>query len=301
MSVNKNKMTCQQANQIDLVDYLESLGFKPTKNKGSDYWFISPFRKEETASFKVHRRKNVWYDHGSGVGGSLIDFGLRYFNCQIPELLEKISSNFSFHTPLVKAPVKIEQKTESPIKILDVTIINSLDLLLYIKERKIDFSIANRYCKQVVFEVQNRSVKALGFVNDQGGYELRNSSFKGSTSPKSVSTFQNKNSELSVFEGFFDFLSYQMINRLEDPSSRDFLILNSTAFFEKNYPFMDSYSSVQLFLDHDPTGLKFTQQAVLRDPKFQDASSLYAGHKDLNEWMQSMGKAQVNSIRPKIR
>src|SRR5450631_1570846 len=106
MSVNKNKMTCQQANQIDLVDYLESLGFKPTKNKGSDYWFISPFRKEETASFKVHRRKNVWYDHGSGVGGSLIDFGLRYFNCQIPDLLEKLTSQFPFHQQVASSIAK---------------------------------------------------------------------------------------------------------------------------------------------------------------------------------------------------
>ena len=56
-------MNCEQANQIDMVDYLSSLGFQPTSVRGNDYWYLSPLRDEKKASFKIQRSKNVWYDH----------------------------------------------------------------------------------------------------------------------------------------------------------------------------------------------------------------------------------------------
>ena len=40
---------------------------------------------------------------------------------------------------------------------------------------------------------------ALGFKNDSGGYELRNEFFKGSNSPKDVTTFKNKVTKSSRF------------------------------------------------------------------------------------------------------
>jgi hypothetical protein len=46
-------MNCDEANQIDLVDYLYSLGYQPEKIKNHDYWYLSPLREEKEASFKV--------------------------------------------------------------------------------------------------------------------------------------------------------------------------------------------------------------------------------------------------------
>jgi hypothetical protein len=45
-------ISCEAANQIDLVDYLASLGCQPKKIKHHDYWYLSPFRNENTASSK---------------------------------------------------------------------------------------------------------------------------------------------------------------------------------------------------------------------------------------------------------
>lgn len=58
------KLSCAEARQFDLVDYLASLGYQPQKVKGADYWYLSPLREERTPSFKVNRGKNIWYDHG---------------------------------------------------------------------------------------------------------------------------------------------------------------------------------------------------------------------------------------------
>ena len=84
-------MNCEQANQMDLVDYLYSLGYQPQKIRGSDYWYLSPFRDEKEPSFKINRNKNVWYDHGIGKGGKLVDFAMEFYRCDVSEALQKIS------------------------------------------------------------------------------------------------------------------------------------------------------------------------------------------------------------------
>ena len=90
----ENKLfTCAEAREIDLVDYLFSLGYKPTKIRNNDYWYLSPLRDETEASFKVNRKLNAWYDFGLGKGGDLIDFGTSYYNCSVSELLEKLKQN----------------------------------------------------------------------------------------------------------------------------------------------------------------------------------------------------------------
>src|SRR5688572_30053040 len=104
----KNRITCARAKQIDLVDYLAHLGHFPAKIRNQDYWYLSPLRREKTPSFKVNRAMNVWYDHGTGTGGDLIDFGKLYHNCSTAELLSRLPvgllgaspSAFSLHPPL---------------------------------------------------------------------------------------------------------------------------------------------------------------------------------------------------------
>jgi len=57
--------------------------------RNSDYWYLSPFRQEKTPSFKINRHQNVWFDHGAGEGGTIIDLGVKLYNCTYQELLEK--------------------------------------------------------------------------------------------------------------------------------------------------------------------------------------------------------------------
>ncbi len=84
-------MKCAEANKVDLVDYLCSFGFIPAKTISYDCWYLSPFRNEKEASFKVNKTKNVWYGHGAGKGGSVVDFVTSYFNCNVLSALQKLS------------------------------------------------------------------------------------------------------------------------------------------------------------------------------------------------------------------
>lgn len=296
MKTNKSVISLREANQIDLVDYLAEMGYQPNKIRLEEYWYLSPFRNENNASFKVDRSKNIWYDHGEGIGGKLIDFGIRYYHCQLPELLAKLSCQFPFQQQIKPAITISTVQSVRPLKIREVHPVNSLDLFQYLKTRRIDFHMATTYCHEICFETGNKTGKALGFPNDQGGYELRNSSFKASVSPKAVTTLRNKGKQLAVFEGFFDFLSFKSIHQNLDLPETDFLILNSTAFFEKSRSVMEEYEKVDLFLDHDVTGERCTKLGLSWGVKYRDESCLYTGHKDLNEWVQFIGKRPEKSL-----
>lgn len=108
---------------MDMVDYLSSLGFSPSKITGDNYFYLSLLREEKTASFKVNRTKNVWYDHGAGKGGNLVDFVCTYFHCNLTIALQKINE-----TPAQKHSSLQQQKTreflaepqENTIRILSV-------------------------------------------------------------------------------------------------------------------------------------------------------------------------------------
>lgn len=281
-------MNCEQANQIDLVDYLFSLGFSPAKIRGENYWYLSPLRSERTASFKVNKKDNIWYDHGIGKGGKLVDFVCLFLNCDLPSALQKItdssvSTNFS---------IQQQNKFESPaypddgaIQILSIKnpIVNPV-LVTYLKQRNIDIEVANKFCREILYKTGQYTFSAIGFKNNSGGYELRSPTFKGAVSPKYVTWFDNKTDTISVFEGFFDFLSFRSMEGIRKTHS-NILVLNSLSFFTRSLLLMEKHENIHLYLDNDQAGKECLKQALQRTNKAVDKSGLYKGYKDLNEWL----------------
>lgn len=281
------------AKNRDMVEYLASLGYQPSRIRGNDYWYCSPLREEKTASFKVNRKQNVWYDHGLGRGGDLIDFGVLYHHCSVKDLFGKLDSSLSFH----QQPVEATASEVPAIKIISETNLLSLSLLRYIRQRRVSVEIAKEYCREIVFSLYDKTYLAIGFKNRAGGFELRNPWFKGSSAPKAITSIENGSKELAVFEGFFNFLSYQTINQNQQSSPANILVLNSTSFFEKSRQLMDSHDTVRLFLDRDMTGKDCTAKALAWNERYRDESHLYKGYNDLNEWMQQIGKSQKKGLR----
>lgn len=293
------RILCSQANQIDLVEYLEKLGYKPQKIRGNDYWYLSPLRDEKTASFKVNRSKNVWYDHAIGKGGGVVDFGKLFYQCTVKDLLSKLENekgiNVSFHPQ--KNPIAGEKKEHSiqpgKITIISSAEINNQTLRNYLQSRQIPLDIAKQFCREVRFELYGKKHLAIGFQNPAGGYELRNYYFKGSSTPKEPRLIiQNAEKELAVFEGFFSFLSFKTLKQINEKMGielpklhTDSLILNSLSFFEKSRELMEKYSTVHLFLDRDKMGKQNTQQAIQWSDKYKDQSKFYQRFKDLNEFL----------------
>lgn len=308
-------MNCTEANRVDLVAILSVLGFRPGKVRGADYWYLSPLREESVPSFKIDSRKNVWFDHGLGRGGGLIQFLMEYFGCavsaalkhledlavgpQMPPRRGDVTRDIRKNLPRTAAVA-----SENKIRITGIKPgIVSPVLNQYLKQRRIDRSVTAKYTHEVQFEIGKdpRSHRAIGFKNSAGGFELRNEFFKISNTPKSVTFFDNHSERLAVFEGFFDFLSYQSIFRDYPESRISFLVLNSLAFFEQHLSLMARFSVVHLYLDQDRAGRKVTTEALGKADRFRDESRLYNGYKDLNEWMINFGKLErEKSIRYKM-
>jgi hypothetical protein len=294
------KLLCAQARQIDLVEYLKSLGYQPGKIRKQDYWFCSPFRDEKTPSFKVNRSRNIWFDFGEGKGGDFVDFGVRFHKCSIRDLLKKLSENgplsFSFPPP----PSAGEKKeTNGKILILDERPLNSKFLYDYLQKRCIPPEIAERFCKEIDFLLYGKKYTAIGFKNNAGGYELRSQNFKGSSSPKDITFLDYNKEQIAVFEGFFNFLSYQATtqNKIGDLTklpdrSKNILVLNSLSFFDKSREKMESHQKIHLFLDRDKAGMKRTQLALKLSEKFIDRSVLYKEVKDFNEHLVKLQREQ---------
>jgi len=241
--MNSQKLSCEEARRMDLVEYLAQLGHHPHHVRGHEYWYISPLRGEKTASFKVNRKLNLWFDHGVGKGGNIIDFGILYHECTVPELLDRLSQYqngpaFSFHLSLPSRLAGAGEKKESPGKIivLDARPLAAKSLIDYLESRKIPLDIAARSCREVDFSLYGKRQTAIGFPNRSGGYELRSEQFKGSSSPKDISFFDNRADEIIVLEGFFNYLSFQTINLNKQAPLTNALILNSLAFLEKSRP-----------------------------------------------------------------
>lgn len=284
-------MKIEQAKLLDMVDYLAKLGFQPTKINEPHYWYISPLRPDEkTPSFKINRDINAWKDWGSNESGNIIDFGIKYHQCTVSDFLQKLDAN----TPMIRPEPRHSSgiKPDGDISILRVNPITSIPLIHYLRTRCIPIDTADKFLKEVHYSLKGKNYYALGFKNDAGGYELRNKYIKAASAPKTSTFIDNKSTELAVFEGFFNFLTHQAMHRNQLPKS-NYLILNSLSFFDNNLPRMTAHNHVHLYLDNDKSGEKFTQKAIALDcQKFSDERKLYASHKDLNEWVVSIGPQQ---------
>ena len=280
-----NNKSLKDIKAIDLVEYLRYLGFQPQKIRNADFWYLSPLREEKEASFKVNRKLNVWYDHGIGKGGNLLDFALLYHNCSFKEVIQLLNIPFSFHPHIKTSDTAGNQDEKGLIKISDIREIHAPGLAGYLSERKIPLDVARCFCKEVEFILYDKKHTALGFENNSGGFELRNPYFKGSSSPKAVTLISNNSEDISVFEGFFSFLSFHVLHQKHSQPLTNFLVLNSLSFFERSRLKLEEHNKIHLYLDRDQAGMKLTHDALKWNLKYIDKSNFYKNYKDINEYL----------------
>jgi len=283
--MKKEIMNCQNARQISILKTLAKLGHSPTRKSDTEAWFLSPFRSETKASFKVSIKQNYWIDFGTYEGGNVIDLVVKLKHCNVKEALSFLASNmsvFSFHQqPVLK-------KLSGKIEIQKVMSIQHLGLLNYLKSRKIPFSIAKRFCNEVWYQHNGKIFFAVGLKNHLGGWELRNKYFKTSTSPKTYSYIDQGHENLIVTEGMFDLLALESFlgKKLE---GYDIIVLNSVAFVGRIASHIKDYKKIKLYLDNDAAGSKATEQIVKNFPQSIDCRAVYNGFKDANEKLMSWG------------
>ncbi len=79
-------------------------------------------------------------------------------------------------------------------------------LVQYLASRQISKAKAVNYVQEAYYQVNGKQYFALAFKNDKGGFELRNKYFKGSSSPKAITTIPGSRKAVSIFEGFIRYV-----------------------------------------------------------------------------------------------
>ena len=131
-------MNIEEAKNIRLEDYLQSLGYQPVKQQGNNLWYNSPLRAEKEPSFKVNLDRNLWYDFGMGKGGNIIALAQElYQSNDIPYLLNHITEQ----SPSVR-PVSFsfgQQPLQPSIAPqIEIVSLSSPALFAYLQERGIN-------------------------------------------------------------------------------------------------------------------------------------------------------------------
>ncbi|NQX97529.1 MAG: toprim domain-containing protein [Flavobacteriales bacterium] len=296
-------MRYQDAQKLKIIDILSSMGVQPAKQvtnpqNGLQYIYNSPFRSDDHPSFVVTLNKNLYYDSGTGEGGNVKNFlalcsgshrddiksGLAWadnIGMKPPTLFEPFERN---------SPTSIEKKGNSTLELVGVKSLFYYPLKNYIAERGITFEIANKYLKEVVFRNTKQDVKysAIGFKSG-GTWELRKRKFKGTLGTgKSITIFEKNTSELLLFTGFFDFLSYLQAKTLLEPP-KTALVLNSDRLIQKAMQYIENHNidTVEYFKDNDDSGFQTLIDLKKSKAQIIDISKTYAKYKDLNEWLVS--------------
>lgn len=304
-------MNIEQAKSIPLAQILDILSRQPTQQKNHEAWYLSPFRNEKTASFKVNIPRNVWYDHGDGRGGdtiSLVRFHLEDSgeSCTVSDALRWLT-NMTGQAPRIMPVVPQEDdKPETPTHFIDhIQSIKHPLLIEYVEKRGIPLSVAQRYMKEV--KVVNRETKkffkALGMRNEDGGWEVRNEFFKGSIGRKNITVIRGSDpnsNEFHVFEGAFDFMSAIIQQENGQHFKGDTYISHSVSILPRVTPYVKDYERYEVgytWMDNDEAGKKATialddffrtQDQLLHKPQ----NALYAPYKDVNAWhMVKLGLA----------
>ncbi len=293
--MKKEKLQCDTARGIQIVDFLKKKGFSPQRENHKEAWYLSPLRNETSPSFKVSKILNRWYDHGQGTGGNVIDLVIHLNNCSVKEALEildKSIPSFSFQQQKNFAVLK----PENEIRVEKIIPLQHPALISYLRNRKVNPLEVTKYAHQIHYSFKGSNYFAIGLKNVSSGWELRNPYFKNSASPKDYSFFSTLKNRLAVTEGMFDFFS--LISLYPDlPKKSDFIILNSVSFVKRIKNIASNYSKVGLYLDNDSAGKKATKQLLTDLHNSVDMSAIYEHKKDLNEFLMASQQRQWRLLR----
>ena len=274
---------------MPVTDFLHKLGLKSTKKRGREVWYHAPYRSDRTPSFCVNTEKNIWNDFGAGMGGDIFTLaGLMLNSNDFMAQAKYIGEVTNNPIDCSKPPEFDSVPAEPQFTDVEVKPLSHPALLGYLRERGIPSDIATANCVEIHYNLHGKNYFAIGFPNEDGGYEIRNKFFKGSIPPKAVSLIRHGSTTVNVYEGFVDFLSGLTLGygRTEDN-----LVLNSVANKGKAYRHLDGYETIKCWLDNDKPGCQCLEALQKRyGDRVKDFSVVFRPCKDVNEYLQEQQK-----------
>ena len=272
-------MNCEEVKEkINIRTVLESFNLFPVKENRKTAFYFALYREEKVPSLSVDFVKNKAFDFGTGKSYDVISIVQQMNQCSVSEAL-KYLEKFDFSVQNEFHNEELMQKKE--YEILKARKIQHPALIQYLKSRKVYEQ--KELVKEVEYELNGKKYFGIRFFNNSGGVEIRNKYSKICLGKKDVTMVENQSSEICIFEGFFDYLTFRNLEKKENLSS-DYLILNSTAMLFKVEELLKVYDKIFLFLDNDSNEELIKSKIQNQHKNVEDCSLIYHGFKDLNEW-----------------
>lgn len=310
-------MTIDEIKSVSILQWMRLNNYGDGIRKGRNYFFCSPLRSERTPSFSVNTAKNLWCDFGSynKNGGNIINLVeqlnpswsehqvLAFLERQIKDL--KLTYSKDYNARLEEEEQKRQwiegKRAEREEQLNQETVVEMVIPLShpylrdYVIQRRIDYSIAQRYCQEVHYSLRGKKYYAIAFMNIANGMEARNKLNKRCIGKKSISVIYplgTPQKYCCVFEGFFDMLTYATIETWMPGTGIctgvpcDYFVLNGVGEVKQLLPYLKEYDSIHCYLDNDDAGRATTKTIMKAYPDMAiDESGRYKGYNDLNDFL----------------
>jgi DNA primase len=293
MKMNSNEV--ERAKSVPIVSFLASLGYEPCKQVGSELVYRSPLRNESTPSFFVNPVRNCFKDFGEeSHKGDIVTLAALLWKTDFRTTVSRLLNLCSLPDSFSFSGSNVKEGQSSAIEIISVHKLKNPALKQYVRSRGISLELAESYLHEVAYQTRGRQFFAVGFKNDNGGYELRNGlGFKGGKTKNGISTLDLGTESVALFEGFFDFLSAMEYYGREKPIYTT-IVLNTCNNLNRTLPMLANRKAIHCFLDNDETGRKTLQRLKNGGFPIKDWSvELYPNRKDFNDFLIGSRKGAV--------
>lgn len=267
---------------------LDYLGDRVVRKVANGWLARAPWREDANPSLTVTPNGKGWHDLTTGQHGSVIDLVMLHHGLTVEgacEVLQRANPSFSFPQSNSECSGGRE---EGAFTRFDVMPLQSRGLFAYLHSRKVNINIAKQFLQEAHYSFRDGDsyLYALAYANDKGGYELRSNFYKGSTSPKGITThWLIDGAPVVVFEGFFDMLSFAT---LCGGVKHNYIVLNSIVNKEAALEVLKtSQNQVYLCLDNDRGGGDTTSWFLQQLPLAKDIRQRFAPSNDVNDYLMS--------------
>ncbi|WP_157278994.1 hypothetical protein [Olivibacter sitiensis] len=279
--------------RILISDFLNREGFKPQRYNGITATYKAPYRADRDGSLVVNDKKGVWFDHGEGKGGTIIELGLLLYNTQSVESVVGRINRIYNDLPVEKIPNRNDLQDRERPKPHEVVrtkpLGNNFAISSYLQSRGIlDEAVRSKKVVEVYYDHirengERKRYFGAGWKNESGGFDIRSKFGKICIDKKDVLIMNGNSGKSNVFEGMINFLSAlkEKTVSLKDTN----IVMNTLSLSGKTIDKLksDPPKELNLFLDNGTGGNKFTELFRSNFPSLVDRRDLYSGFEDYNE------------------
>ena len=277
---------------MDIVIFLQNLGYNPIKINSRYAMFHVPYRNSNHPTLRINRIENTWLDFSTGRKGNIIELGKLVYQIDNDDQVIRILQDSNLPFSLQSRYLIDNEGNPTMISKIRVQELSNKKLLSYLDSRDIDLALAVKYCREIYYSVKWKKYFALAFRNNSGGFEIISPHIKGYIAPRDLTliSLSSANPYCIVFDNFMDFLSYLTLNKRIDftifSDTVDYLILNSVLNVHRSIPILKKYELVACCLSNDEKGEEAVNLIASEHDGVHDLSSVYEGYKDLNDFIR---------------